>query len=149
MELKYQFYIEGAPEKVWEIFMSPEQSKKIFYGCYIRSTFETGASLEYVGPGNDGEDTVHIYGEVLAFAPNHLFSYTEHPGPSYYSNHEELHARVTITLERVGNCTQLTLVNDQWSENHPSRHKADTAWWMLLSNIKTLVETGRTLDLGW
>ncbi|MDB5085201.1 MAG: polyketide cyclase [Bacilli bacterium] len=149
MELKYEFYIDAEPEKVWDTFVSPEGTRKTFFGSVIRSTFQVGDSLEYIGPGNDGENTLHVYGKILAYQPHQVFSYTEHPGPSYNPNHAELESRVTFTLETVGKCTKLTLVNDQWTANHPSFSNAQGHWWMILSNIKTVAETGRTLDFGW
>lgn len=149
MDLKYEFYIDAKPEDVWNILISPEGTKKTFYGCVIKSTFKIGDSIEYVGPGNDGDETVHVYGKVLAFEPHNILSFTEHPGPSYYPNHAELETKVTITLETVGNCTKLTLVDDEWTENHPSYTNTEQGWWMVLSNIKTLAETGKTLDFGW
>lgn len=149
MELKYEFYIDTEPEKVWDTFVSPEGTRKTFFGSVIRSTFKEGDSYEYVGQGNDGDKTVHVYGKILAYEPHKVLSYTEHPGPSYRPDHAELESRVTFTLETVGKCTKLTLVNDQWTANHPSFQNADQHWWMILSNIKTLAETGRTLDFGW
>jgi uncharacterized protein YndB with AHSA1/START domain len=149
MELKYEFYIDAQPEEVWNTFVSPEGTRKTFFGCVIKSTFIKGDSFEYVGPGNDGDDIVHVYGKILAYEPHKVLSYIEHPGPSYAPNHEELESRVTFTLETVGKCTKLTLVNDQWTANHPSKKNAEGHWWMILSNIKTLAETGRTLDFGW
>lgn len=147
MDLNYEFYIGGTPERVWKALVAPEDVRKTFYGSVIESSFEVGSSLKYVGPGEDGEDTVHVYGEVLAFEPNEKFSFTEHPGPTYYPNHAELASRVTYTLEPVGNCTKLTLVNDRWTKDHPGYDHADEGWWRVLSNIKTLIETGETLDL--
>jgi uncharacterized protein YndB with AHSA1/START domain len=113
------------------------------------STFEIGAPYAYIGPGSDGDETVHVYGKVLAIEPNRLMSYTEHPGPSYRENHAELETRVTLTLETVGECSKLTLVNDQWPDNHPSYENTIESWPMILSNIKTYVETGKTLNFGW
>jgi len=149
LDLKYELYIGAQPEKVWEIFTVPEATKAIFFGSVLKSTFEIGSPYEYVGPGNDGEETVHVYGEVLAFEPCRLMSFTEHPGPSYRDNHAELVTRVTLTLDTVGACTKLTLVNDQWPENHPSYENTKNSWPMILSNIKSYVETGKTLDFGW
>lgn len=149
MDLKYEIYIGATPEDVWQVFVSPEGTKAIFYGCILDSTFETGAPYAYIGPGADGDETVHVYGNVLAFEQNRLMSYTEHPGPSYRENHAELETRVTLSLEIVGNCTKLTLVNDQWPDNHPSYENTKSSWPMILSNAKTYVETGKTLDFGW
>ncbi|BBI31039.1 SRPBCC domain-containing protein [Cohnella abietis] len=149
MELKYVFYVGVQPEQLWQVLISPEGTKATFFGSVIRSTFEVGSTLEYVGPGNNGDETVHVYGTVQSFEPNSVISYEEHPGPSYYPNHAELKSRITITLEAVGTSTKLTLVNDQWSDNHPSLSKTEDSWPMILSNIKTFAETGKTLDFGW
>ncbi|MGG3622033.1 SRPBCC family protein [Bacillus gobiensis] len=148
-DLKFVFYIGARPEEVWDVLISSEGTKKTFAGTVIRSTFKVGDSLEYVGPGNDGEETVHVYGKLLAFEPNKVFSFTEHPGPSYCSNHAELESRVTITLEQVGQSTKLTLVDDQWTEGHPSYESTEQHWPMILSNIKTYSETGKVLELGF
>jgi uncharacterized protein YndB with AHSA1/START domain len=147
--LKFVLYIGAKPEDVWQVFVAPEATKAIFFGCILNSTFEIGAPYAYIGPGSDGDETVHVYGKVLAFEPNRLMSYTEHPGPSYRDNHAELETRVTLTLETVGECSKLTLVNDQWPDNHPSYENTIESWPMILSNIKTYVETGKTLNFGW
>lgn len=149
MDLKYEMYIGAKPEDVWEAFLSPEGTRAIFFGCILKSTFEIGAPYEYIGPGTDGEETVHVYGNVLEYVPNQLISFTDHPGPSYRENHAELETRITMTLETVGSCTKVTFVNDQWPEDHPSYENAKGSWPMILSSMKTYVETGKTLDYGW
>lgn len=149
MNLKYEFYIDAEPEKVWKALIEPEGTRQVFFGCVLQSTFEVGADYAYVGPGNDGDETIHVYGNILAFEANQLLSLLEHPGPSYHANHSELESRITFTLETVGACTKLTLVNDQFSDQHPSYEKANDSWWVILSNLKTWIETGKTLDFGW
>jgi hypothetical protein len=42
----------------------------------------------------------------------------------------------------------LTLIHDQWKEGDLSYENSDKAWWMILNNTKTLVETGSTLNFG-
>ncbi|MFC7680370.1 SRPBCC family protein [Paenibacillus sp. GCM10028914] len=149
MELKYDFYIHGNKEQVWNALILPEGTKSAFFGSELKSSFVVGEPYEYVGPGAEGEETVHVYGTVLACEPQQKLSLIEHPGPAYYPNHAELESRITFTLETVGNCTKLTLVNDHFTEGHPSFEKAADSWWMILSSIKTYVETGKTLDFGW
>lgn len=90
-----------------------------------------------------------MYGDILEFEPLSRLSYQEHPGPSYHANHAELQSRVVFQLETVGECTKLTLINDQFTDNHPSVANAQSSWWMILSSIKTWVETGKTLNFGW
>ncbi|NIK78242.1 uncharacterized protein YndB with AHSA1/START domain [Paenibacillus castaneae] len=149
MEFKYEFYIGADPEKVWDAFVSPEGTRQTFFGCVINSTFEVGSSYQYVGPGADGDETVHIYGTILAYEPHKIISFLEHPGPSYRPNHAELESKITFKLEAVGETTKLTLINDQFTENHPSLETVDSQWWMILSNLKTYIETGKGLEFGW
>ncbi|NGZ77269.1 SRPBCC family protein [Saccharibacillus alkalitolerans] len=149
MKLEYVIYVDASPEKVWEALVSPEGTRAVFFGSRLKSSFEVGAPFEYVGPGSDGGETVHVYGGVLAFEPGRRLSYSEHPGPSYYDNHAELRTRVTFELEPSGSCTKLTLINDEWTENHPGFGNASGAWPMVISSIKTWCETGKTLDFGW
>jgi len=149
MEHKFIAYIGASPEKVWDSIVSPEGTKAIFFGCELRSTFEEGSSYEYVGPGSDGDETVHVYGTILSFEPHRAYSCLEHPGPSYNPRHAELESRITMTLEPVGETTKLTIVNDRWTDDHPSFDNAAESWPMIINNIKTYAETGRTLQFGW
>lgn len=148
-ELTYVIYVNGGAEAVWHALTSPEGTRAIFFGAELQSTFEIGAPYQYVGPGADGQETVHVYGDILAFEPYAKMSYTEHPGPSYRDNHAELETRVTLTLEPVGETTKLTLVNDQWPDDHPSYESTGNSWPMTMSSIKSYVETGKALNFGW
>ena len=149
MKLEYTFYINTNPEQVWEVLCDPEKSFHAFMGGVIRSSYQIGDDITFVGPGADGEQTVHIYGKILAYEPYRILSYTDHPGPSHYSQHAEMESRVTLTLEQVGSCTQLHLINDAWTEDNPLFGKTERFWWMILSNIKTIAETGKSLDFGF
>lgn len=149
MKLEYTIYVNAKPEKVWEALVSPEGTKAAFFGSELKSSLEEGAPFEYAGPGKDGDATVHVYGLISACEPGRKLAYLEHPGPSYYERHAELTSRVVFELEEAGSTTKVTLVNDEWSENHPGVANAHGAWPMVLSSLKTWCETGATLDFGW
>lgn len=57
-DLKYEMYVGAQPEDVGRILVTPEGTKAIFFGSVLQSTFEMGAPYAYVGPGNDGDETV-------------------------------------------------------------------------------------------
>lgn len=148
MNLKYEFYIDGKAEDVWNAFITPEGTRKTCFGSVIHSTFKKGDDIKYILSDEDGVESVYSYGKILDFEPHKIFSHTDHPGPSH-PDHELLESRITFTLEEMGKCVKLTVVNDNWTDNHPMIETSDGAWWMILSSIKTLVETGKTLDLGF
>lgn len=110
MKLEYVFYIGTSPEQVWDVLVNPEKSIKAFLGGAIRSTFQVGEDIEFVGPGAHGDDTVHIYGKLLQYEPNRVLSYTDHPGPSHYAEHAQMESRVILSLERVGAAPNYTLL---------------------------------------
>ncbi len=148
MDLKYEFYINAGPEQVWQTLVSPDETKKIYYGSQIQSTFEVGSSLKYVGPGISGDETVHIQGAVLAFLPYKKFSHTCKVGEAYGSDRAKFESRVTYNLVPVGESTELMLTHDRWMKGDPAYKETKKGWWMILSAIKTLVETGKLLNLG-
>src|SRR5215813_15621983 len=93
--LNFVYYIAGTPKQVWKTLTAPEETRKILYGAIIKSTFKTGDPIEFVGPGKEGPEMVQIYGKIVDYEPEKVFSYTDHPGPSYSPNHDEIEYRVT------------------------------------------------------
>jgi uncharacterized protein YndB with AHSA1/START domain len=146
-ELKYQLYVGGSPEQVWDCLVSPGKVQQIYYGSVIRSSFKEGELLEYVGPGAEGEETIHVYGTLLEFTPGKVLRFTHKVGPSYLQGRENYESRISWLLEPVGACTKLTLIHDEWHPEDPSYAASDEAWVMILSHTKTLVETGQPLAL--
>ena len=140
-----EIYINASTEKVWQAFVEPNQFFLAFYQANIRSTFKIGERIEFSGT-YQGEEAVHIYGEVLEYKKGKLLSYTDHPGPMYRENHAELKSRVRATFNSLGQSTCLTLTNDQFSNDNPMQGEANQ-WYLILSNLKTWVETGDLINL--
>src|SRR5262249_54775130 len=146
-DMHFEFYIAATPQRIWAALTSPEDSAKIFYGAELRSTFRIGAPFEYVGPGPDGRSVVHIYGKILAFDRDQKLSHTCKVGEVWGADRAKYESRVTYLIEPVPNCTKLTLVHDQWMEGDPAYKGTLAGWPAVLSSIKSLVETGKPLDM--
>ncbi|GAA2043998.1 SRPBCC domain-containing protein [Agromyces tropicus] len=139
-------YLAADPERVWAAITGDEGNRAVMWGSVLRGTLAPGERIEYVGPGEDGDETVHVYGEVLeAEAPRRL-RVTEHPGPTYRDDHAELTSRMTWDLEPAGDgLTRLTFTNDRWSDDNPARGHSVGTWPHVLSSWKSWIETGRAL----
>ena len=145
-ELKYEFYINAGPMNIWNLLVSPEGVSHLFYGSTLESSFEPGAELAYIGPGRSGARTVHIKGKVLEFEPGQVFSHTCEVGSAYGEDHLQFSSRVSYRLEeRDTGSTKLTLVQDQWSPKAPSYENSKAGWWLILSSLKSLAESGQAL----
>ena len=147
MNLQYTFYIKATPERIWSIITGKE-TKAIFHGAEIKSSFEVNEPLQYIGPGRDGEETLHIYGIVLDYIKNKRFSHTSIVGKVYKGEQPEYESTITYELEDLKFATKLTVSHSNWNENDPSYENTKNNWWLMLSNIKTLAETNQALEIG-
>ncbi|MBP1999102.1 uncharacterized protein YndB with AHSA1/START domain [Paenibacillus shirakamiensis] len=146
--LKYQFYIATTQDKVWKALVEPEYVAQIYFGCIIQSTYEKGSALAYVGPGKDGDETVHVFGTLLDYEPGRLLQFTHQVGPSYLEQPDSFNptSRITWEVEPAGSTTKLILTHDEWQAEDPNYERSDASWWFILSSLKSLLETGRPLE---
>jgi uncharacterized protein YndB with AHSA1/START domain len=135
----FEIFIKTTPERLWEAITDPEQRAKYSFGVATRSDWAEGSSYEAGVPG-----VVEIAaGENLVVDPPRLLvqSFT-----ALWS--DEVKAigatRVTWELEPVGSSCRLTVIHDQL----PDGVNAEVygGWPMILSGLKTLLETGELLD---
>lgn len=147
--LTFLYFINAEPSKVWDALVKPEGTKAVFFDCVFQSELKTGSSFAYIGPGKEGAETLHIYGEIMACDPGRRLVLKEHPGPSYYDNHGDISSRISYTLEPIGSGTKLTLVNDEFVNNQHGMERYEQEWPMMMCNLKSWVETGKTIHYGW
>ncbi|UOE44260.1 SRPBCC domain-containing protein [Agromyces larvae] len=146
VEFEMTLYVAATPEQVWEAITGDAGNRAVMWGSVLRGDLVPGSRYEYVGPGRDGDETVHVYGDVLQADAPRVLQLTEHPGATYRENHADLVSRMTWRIEPAGDAlTRLTFTSDEWSEGHPARVEAGEVWPHLLSSFKSYLETGRAL----
>lgn len=147
-DFEMTIYLKAEPLTVWEAMTGDEGSRAVMWGSVLRGDLVPGGRYEYVGPGESGDETVHVYGEVLQAEPGAVLQLTEHPGPVYRENHAELSRRMTWRLESAGvGLTKLTFTNDEWSPAHPAQAETAETWPLVLSSLKSWVETGEAITM--
>jgi uncharacterized protein YndB with AHSA1/START domain len=140
----YSIYIAAAPEKVWQALTSAEFSRQYFSGFAIEVEPKVGGAFVVRRP--DGG--VHISGEVVAYEPPHQLTMTwdvNWPGLK-----EALGSTlVTYEIERAGEGTvRLTLTQAQdRALDDDILSGGRTGWPAILSNMKSLLETGKALTI--
>ena len=135
-------YIASSQDRVWSALTTPELTRRYWFDTAIESDWQVGSFVHY---RRDGKITDE--GVVLVAEPGCLLSYTFHPllNPNF---RKEPPSRVTFRIERdphQGAVVRLTTVHDLFppdSKVHPS---CADGWPMIISNLKTLLETGRPL----
>jgi uncharacterized protein YndB with AHSA1/START domain len=139
MEKVFEIYIKTTPERLWEAITDPEMRKVYSFGVGISSDWAQGSSYEAV---HDGAGIAISEGENLEVdPPNRLVqSFT-----ALWSDEvkDEGTSRVTWEIEPVGDSCRLTVTHDQLREGANSELYG--GWPMILSGLKTLLETGEKL----
>ena len=137
MEKVFEIYIKTTPERLWEAITNSEMRSKYNFGNRVISDWKAGSHYEQrngdfvVGDGQNLEidpprrlvqSMVALWGEDVK---------------------TEGTSRVTWEIEPVGDSCHLTVTHDQLREGANSQLYG--GWPMILSGLKTLLETGELL----
>jgi uncharacterized protein YndB with AHSA1/START domain/DNA-binding transcriptional ArsR family regulator len=138
MEKVYEIYIKTTPDRLWQAITDTEQRKKYNFGAIVTSDFTPGSRYQGVG----GESVI-LEGENLEVDPPRRLV------QSYRAlwNDEvrrEGTSRVTWEISPVGDSCLLRVIHDQLRDG--ANNQLYGGWPMLLSGLKTLLETGELLD---
>ena len=131
-------YVKATPEAVWDAITKPEFTSRYFHGV----TVETDQSVRKTWYHGELANEV----DVLEFEPPRRLV---HSWLSFYDPEmaAEEPSRVTWEIEpQEGGFSLLTVVHDQL-EGAPKTAAgvAGAGWMMVLSGLKTLLETGEPL----
>lgn len=138
----YQVFIKAPPELIWDAITQPEFSVRYFYGAR-----NTVSENRLVGLGPD--DVTLVDEPVLEFDPPRKLVYQWRPlyDPELAA---EKASRVTWEIEPQSNgVCMLTLIHD-CLEGAPrtAQHVSGAGWMLVLSGLKTLLETGEPLMMS-
>ena len=134
----FEIYIKTTPEELWRAITEPELRAKYSFGVETRSDWTPGSSYRASVPG--GIDIAE--GENLEVDPPRRLVQTFN---ALWSDEvkQEGASRVTWEIEPVGDSCRLTVTHDQLRED--ANAELYGGWPMILSGLKTLLETGETL----
>jgi uncharacterized protein YndB with AHSA1/START domain len=139
MEKLFEIYIKSTPERLWEAITDPRIRAKYQFGAGVESDWTPGSRYQLTHPGGDRP---LAEGENVVVEPPRRLVQTMHTLWSEEAEREGT-SRVTWEIEPVGDSCRLTVTHDQLSENAPEELYG--GWPMILSGLKTWLETGQTL----
>jgi uncharacterized protein YndB with AHSA1/START domain/DNA-binding transcriptional ArsR family regulator len=143
MEKVFEIYIKTTPERLWQAIIDPEQRRKYTFGVAVYSDWKPGSSYESrttdmtIAPGMRIAE-----GENLEIDPPRRLVQSFRALWSDAVKAEGT-SRVTWEIEPVGDSCRLTVVHDQLREG--ANNELYGGWPMVLSGLKTLLETGELL----
>jgi uncharacterized protein YndB with AHSA1/START domain len=137
MEKVFEIYIRTTPERLWEAITDSEIRSKYNFGAQVVSDWTPGSRVEMRHPGGLlGE------GEVLEVDPPRRLVQSM---VALWSDEvkSEGTSRVTWDIEPIGDSCRLTVTHDQLREG--ANDELYGGWPMILSGLKTWLETGQLL----
>ena len=139
MEKVFEIYIKTTPERLWEAITDPATRAKYNFGVEARSDWTAGSSIEMAQPV---AGLVLGTGEVLEVEPPTRLVHTM---TALWSDDvkNEGASRVTWAIEPVGDSCRLTVTHDQLRDG--ANEELYGGWPMILSGLKTWMETGELL----
>lgn len=139
----YVSYIRTTPDELWEALTSSEFTRRYWMGNSVESDWKSGSSVKFMRP--DGK--VILVGEILVSERPMVLSYTW----SFQADEQmraEKPSRVTFLLERFEpnpELVKLTVIHDEFPEGSKVFPSISTGWPMVLSGLKTLLETKQAI----
>ena len=149
----YKTYIETTPERLWQALTEPAFTER-YWGTTFETDWEPGSTMTWHHHGVTIADPAQV---VLESDPYRRLSYAWHTfTPEWAQAHDfsdellanvssEPRSKVTFDLEPVGQLVKLTVVHDDFEPGSTVAEMISEGWPRLLSDIKTLLETGETL----
>ena len=152
----YKTYINTTPEKLWQGLTDPAFTKR-YWNTTLTSDWNVGSPITWDNHGVEIADPAQV---VLEYEPFRRLAYTWHTftpelGARFEFSEEliaklgaEGRSKVAFEIEDLGTMVKLTVVHDDFDPDSTAVTMVAEGWPQVLSNLKTLLETGEVLPAG-
>jgi uncharacterized protein YndB with AHSA1/START domain len=136
----YVTFIRTTPEQLWTALTEPEFTRKYWYGVRQESGWKAGSPWKMVF--QDGR--VADAGEIVEIDPPRrmVIKWRNEFRPELTV---EGFSRCVFELEQMGPAVKLTISHSMEKDQSKLIEAVSNGWPMILSNLKSLLETGEVL----
>jgi uncharacterized protein YndB with AHSA1/START domain len=137
----YVIYIRTTPEKLWQALIEPDFTRRFWVGTTQDCDWKVGSAWRLMIP--DGR--VGDAGEVLEIEPHRrlVLSWRNEFRPHLRA---EGYSRLTYLIEPQANMVKLTVSHEIDRPESKFIDAVSTGWPLILSSLKSLLETGESLE---
>jgi uncharacterized protein YndB with AHSA1/START domain/DNA-binding transcriptional ArsR family regulator len=155
-EFVYTTYIQTTPQKLWEALTDPAFTLRYFEGTGPESDWKVGSPVKWkMAPDGEYRELGQV---VLESEPYRRLSYSwhtlqpEHAEMFGWTDEEFAEAvkersKVTFDIEPTRSVVKLTVTHDDFQPDSQMLKGISEGWPVILSSLKTLLESGETLAL--
>lgn len=136
----YVTYIRTTPERLWTALTSPEFAQQYWRGARPEADWKVGGAWKLVLPDGRVCDT----GEIVAFEPSRRLGirWRNEFRPELKAEGWSL---CTMEIETVDDAVKLTVTHSIDREQSKFIGAVSEGWPQVLSNLKSLLETGSVI----
>jgi uncharacterized protein YndB with AHSA1/START domain len=139
----YVIYIASTPEQVWHALTDAKLSERYWFGNHVESNWTVGSPFAL----KHGDKLLTDTGVVLECDPPRRLSYTFR---SMKDGHPlEQPSRVVFEIEQQKDQVKLTVTHDRFEAGSKVFESISEGWPLVLSSLKSLLESGRVLRAYW
>jgi uncharacterized protein YndB with AHSA1/START domain len=138
----YVTYIRTSPEKLWQALTDGSLTRQYWSGRRVESDWTVGAPVTFWFDGKVSDS-----GKVLECDPPRRLSYSFHV-EFVEALRSEPPSRVTFEIEKRDAQVKLTVTHDEFEPGSKVFAAISGGWPVILSSLKSLLETGRAIDLS-
>jgi uncharacterized protein YndB with AHSA1/START domain len=134
----YVTYIRTTPEKLWEALTTTEFMRAYLFGMTFETNWEKGAPWRMVKPDGGATDA----GEIVGFEPPKRLELSwRHEMDAEAS--KEGYGRCVFEVASADGASKLTVIHTMPVANSKTISMISEGWPRILSNLKSLIETGK------
>jgi uncharacterized protein YndB with AHSA1/START domain/DNA-binding transcriptional ArsR family regulator len=151
----YVTYINTTPEQLWRALTEPAFTTR-YWGNVFGTDWRVGSTMTWEQKGTVVADPEQV---VLESEPYRRLAYTWHTFTQELADTfefsdefqatvaDEPRSKVAFDIEPVGDMVKLTVVHDGFEPGSTVLESVSGGWPQILSNLKTLLETGELLPI--
>jgi uncharacterized protein YndB with AHSA1/START domain len=136
----YVTFIRTTPDRLWSALTSPAFTKQYWFGMHQDTEWKVGSPWRLIFPDGRIADT----GEIVEVDPPKrlVLRWRNEFKPELKA---EGYSRCTVELEPAGDAVKLTVTHSMDRPESKFIEKVSGGWPRILSNLKSLLETGKTI----
>jgi uncharacterized protein YndB with AHSA1/START domain len=130
-------FIRTTPDRLWSALTDPADTANYYFGSAVKSDWKVGSPVDYLAP--DG--SMMLDGQIITIDPPRKLVTTFRP---HWGGQPGGTTRVTWDITPMGDVCRLILTHEGLTDSdQPIR----SGWVKILSELKTLLETGKPLRI--
>lgn len=137
----YVTYIRTTPEKLWRALTEPEFTRQFWVDTWQDCEWKAGASWRLMIPDGRVADS----GKILEIEPHRrlVLSWRNEFRPELQA---EGYSRLTYLIEQDAEMVKLTVMHEIERQHSKFIEAVSGGWPLILSSLKSLLETGQSLE---